>query len=111
MILENLSKNKSVIANCKRQRGEEVVQQDLAITPAQMYDMVQAGKPVGASILSPDYFDDGDHDTNMHVPLDRQRGVDIVEMWNAERKFVKDSYKFNKKQKQKNADFQQKGGE
>lgn len=86
------------LSNCKRLETEEKVQDNQAITPAQMYSLAQQGKPISTHQLPAEYFDDGEPFQSYDLPIDRQRGIDVIDCWNAS----KDSEsKFN--------DFKKKG--
>lgn len=72
-------------SNCKSQPNETKVQSGLALTPAEMYTMAQQGKPISAQILPDDNFDDGEPQCSYDITLDRQRGIDVNDLWNAEK--------------------------
>lgn len=63
--------------------GEAVVQNDLAVTPTQMYDMMQKGIPISTQNLSDDMFYDGDTNPDFALPLDMKRGIDVADCWEA----------------------------
>lgn len=84
MIRSNLNKP-PVFASCKCELHESKVSSGLALTPAQMWDMAQQGKPISTSMLPDEYFDDGDPYATYDVDLDRKRGIDVVELWEAEK--------------------------
>lgn len=68
------------VAVCKRHSGEVVTQPGLALTPAKMLQMAQDGVPI-SSINAESFYDDGQR-TPPDVPtLDRQRGVDLGDLW------------------------------
>lgn len=78
---------------------------DLAITPSQMLSMAEKGLPISNQSLASEYFD-GDVNIGWEVPLDRQRNVDVNEMWNKERdvrkamkEMTKDAKKYHDKRK------------
>lgn len=54
---------------------------DLAMTPAQMMSLAENGIPISNQHLNNEYYD-GDVNISDDIPLDRQRGVDVNEMWN-----------------------------
>lgn len=61
-----------------------VVQPDLAITPSRMASLVDEGIPVSSSLFS-GFFNDGVDNPSWDLPIDQRRGVDVAEVWNAER--------------------------
>ena len=82
-------------AICKYQAHETKVEKGLSTTPAQMWDLASQGKPIGSYMLSDDLFYDGDPYQTYDVPLDRQRGIDINDMWNAQENLKKKFHKFS----------------
>lgn len=54
---------------------------NLALTPTQMLKMQEKGIPISSHNFVNEYYD-GDFNCSWDVPLDRQRGVDINDMWN-----------------------------
>lgn len=68
---------------CRRERNEKPVQGDLALTPSQMFNMMQEGIPITAQEQNKNNFYDGDTNPSFELPLDQQRGVDIADCWNA----------------------------
>lgn len=60
------------------------VQDNLAITPSRMAELVDQGIPVSSSILSGNYSD-GVQNPTWDLPLDLHRGVDVAEVWCAQR--------------------------
>lgn len=73
-------------AKIRRRKGETVVQNDLAYTPTQMAKLVENGIPVTTHNLNPDLFFDGvpKGQGTFDLPLDRLRGVDVADCWQAE---------------------------
>ena len=60
------------------------VTQGLAVTPAQMLEMTEAGVAISAFGLD---YDEGSLDTfaaTAQVPLERIRGIDVVDVWEAQ---------------------------
>ena len=96
MIRRNFSRT-TKFAHCKYQKGEEHVQSGQSITPAQMWELAQQGKPIASHILPDDQFDDGDPYATYDLPLDRQRGIDVVEMWEASKDIGQKFDNFKKK--------------
>lgn len=60
------------------------VQDNLAITPSKMAELVDQGIPVSASLLS-GVADDGIANPSWDLPIDQRRGVDVAEVWCAQR--------------------------
>lgn len=64
----------------KRKSDELPVQRGLAVTPAQMLEMAQEGIPIssqGAEYM----YDDGQRTVDFTPPLERQRRVEIGDLW------------------------------
>lgn len=72
-------------AICKRSRQDQPVQNGLALTPAQMMKMAEKGVPISAQMAPNDEFDLGQDTKNCFLPLERTRGIDISDLWNAEK--------------------------
>ena len=53
----------------------------LAITPAQMLSMAENGIPISNHQLST-LYDEGTVNPSWDIDMDRQRGVDPIDMWN-----------------------------
>lgn len=69
------------------------VQQGLSYTPSMMNKMREQGIPISANSLPSELFEDGDTSNNYEVPLYRQRGIDVADVWEAEqtaRKKIRD---------------------
>ena len=90
MIPKNINKP-TRFANCQVGINENKVQSGLALTPSQMYTLAQQGKPISANILPDDNFDDGQPHCTYELPLDQQRGIDVTDMWNASKIYLKNS--------------------
>lgn len=86
-----MKKIRRKFAHCKRQRGEAIVQNGLAVTPSQVLKMAESGIPASAQMNSA--MIDGHEGSDWVVPLDERRGIDIAQMWqesmNARNKFRK----------------------
>lgn len=76
-----------VYANCKRRRGETPVQNGLAVSPADVLKMAEAGIPASAQMNS--RMIDGHSGSDWNVPLEERRGVDIAAMWQESRNIRK----------------------
>lgn len=66
-------------AHCKRQRGESIVQNGLAVTPSDVLRMAERGIPASAQMNT--QMIDGHTGSDWNVPLEERRGVDIAQMW------------------------------
>ena len=80
--LQTIVKRPYICATCKRKQGELPVHGELAYTPAEMFEMWKLGVPIsndnlGTSIFEPDK-------TVWNIPIERQRGVDIADVWQAQ---------------------------
>lgn len=89
------------------QKDKNPVQSNLALTPAQMDRCREQGVPITPQNINPDLIQDGTTNPQFEIELERQRGVDVAELWqNAEssRKKIKsfDKHQSNKVQKQVN---------
>ena len=69
-------------AYIKRHKGEFNVQSGLAMTPGQMLDRAREGKPIASFMADDEMFDDGGTNKSFEVPILRQRGVDVNDIWN-----------------------------
>lgn len=77
------------LANCKRRKNEEIVQNGLALTPAQILKMAEAGIPA-SSANNPNLVD-GSKENNWIVPIEERRGIDMADLWN-ERQDIKQRF-------------------
>lgn len=59
---------------------DEVTVPDLAVTPAQMLSMAEKGIPITNHHLNNLYVD-GEVNPSWDIDLDRQRGTDVVQLW------------------------------
>lgn len=67
------------------QKEQNPVKSHLAMTPAQMDKAREQGVPITPSNINPDLVEDGTNNPKFEIELERQRGVDIAELWqNAE---------------------------
>lgn len=67
------------------QKDKNPVKSHLAITPAQMDRAREQGIPITPSNVNPDLIQDGTTNPQFEIELERQRGIDIAELWqNAE---------------------------
>lgn len=63
---------------------EEPVNPHLAYDLSQLDELRKQGKPISQSNVESLYYD-GDVNVSFDLPLDQQRGVDINDMWTADR--------------------------
>lgn len=70
---------------CKTRTSVEdiPVRPNLAVTPAQMAKMTEQGVAVSSQIASD--FNDGETNVSFVLPVDRVRGMDIVDFWESEK--------------------------
>lgn len=59
-----------------------VVKQGLSMSPSDVASMAQRGLAVSSQI-DESLFYDGDSSPEIHVPLERLRGIDIAQAWEA----------------------------
>lgn len=59
---------------------DEVTVPDLAITPAQMLAMAEKGIPIANHHLN-QLYTDGEVNPSWEIDMDRQRGTDVVQLW------------------------------
>lgn len=64
----------------KWREDEDKTIPNLALTPSQMLDMAEHGIPISNGNLS-QLYDDGTVNPSWDIDLDRQRGVDVNQMW------------------------------
>lgn len=58
------------------------VKEGLAYTPSQMYELMEKGIPI--SMQNTGTFVDGEPNPSWNVPLERERGVDASDVWQAQ---------------------------
>lgn len=61
--------------------ADREVQNNLAYTPAQMFENAQRGIPISTNMLSDESVDLGTSDTGFDVPLEHQRFHDPAKLW------------------------------
>lgn len=79
-----LKRNQRVIgrlAQVKRKEDELPVKDGLAITPSDMFRMQQQGLPISTANSAAGYR--GEKNPSWDVELDRVRGVDAADLWQA----------------------------
>lgn len=78
------------LCTARRKSGEMIVQNNLALTPADVLKMAESGIPASSQMQSA--MIDGHTGTDWNIPLEERRGVDIADMWqesmNIRKKFV-----------------------
>lgn len=67
-------------AVCKRGENESVVKDGLAYSPADMARLTDRGIPVN-SLAAAKTFYDGDTSDSFHVGAERERFVDVNDLW------------------------------
>lgn len=73
-------KNHGVRAcTCCTHENEQKTIQGLAYTPSQMADMAARGMPVN-NLNSQNYYD-GSPNASYHVGAERERGVEVADLW------------------------------
>ena len=82
------------------QKDKNPVKSHLAITPAQMDNARVQGIPITPSNVNPDLIQDGTTNPQFEIELERQRGVDIAELWQNSESSRKKINSFQKKQSQ-----------
>ncbi|MDM8268199.1 hypothetical protein QUW50_03985 [Barnesiella viscericola] len=93
-VLRTIVKRPYICATCKRKKGELPVHGELAYTPAEMFEMWKQGVPISNDNLGTPTFEPDK--TVWQIPIERQRGVDIADVWQAQqtaRKRVKQAGK------------------
>lgn len=73
-------------ARPRRQSYENVVQNDLAVTPSMMMQAAERGVAITAANLSDSQFFDGvpmSEQQSFNLPIDRLRGIDVADCWQA----------------------------
>lgn len=82
------------------QHDKNPVKSHLAITPAQMDTAREQGVPITPNNVNPDLIQDGTTNPQFEIELERQRGVDIAELWQNAESSRKKLGEFHKKQSQ-----------
>lgn len=58
--------------------------QNLAYTPSQMMKLTERGIPVSSQNMPEGSFFDGEVNPSWTVPIERDRGVDVADVWQAQ---------------------------
>lgn len=83
------------------QKDKNPVKSHLAITPAQMDKAREQGVPITPNNVNPDLIQDGTTNPQFEIELERQRGVDIAELWQNAESSRKKLNSFKKSQSKK----------
>lgn len=68
------------LATCQRGETEPVVREGLAYSPADMARLADKGIPVN-NLVTGKLFYDGSDDPSFHVGAERERFVDVADLW------------------------------
>lgn len=74
---------KGRVATCLRKYGEKPIEKDLAYSPADMARMYAKGMPVNSTNLVGNFSDGSPNVSWNDLTIDRQRGVDVADIWTA----------------------------
>lgn len=83
------------------QKDKNPVKSHLAITPAQMDKAREQGIPITPNNVNPDLIEDGTNNPQFEIELERQRGIDIAELWQNAESSRKKIGEFKKSQSKK----------
>lgn len=81
--LQPIKNKKPIFATCKRKKGELAVKAGLAYTSAEMFDLWKQGVPISNENMGTPTFETDK--TVWNIPIERQRGVDIADVWQADK--------------------------
>lgn len=71
-------------ARPRRRECESIVQSNLSYTPSQMMEMNEKGIAISNQSVNPEMFFDGvSEGLSFELPIDRLRGVDVADCWQA----------------------------
>lgn len=82
IVMFSKSPNKVIFAHLHRTENDVKVQPHLAYDVSDLAQMVQMGKPISTTSAENMYYD-GSSDVSFNLPLDKQRGVDLNDMFQA----------------------------
>lgn len=68
------------MCDCRPINKSLIVQQNLAVTPAQMMSLTEKGIAISTQTLQ---YDEGSLNPSNIVPIDARRGVDVNDVWQA----------------------------
>lgn len=91
------------LCSIQRRFDEQGVQENLAVSPAQMRDMNEKGIAISTQNLPESYFIDGNGENSFFIPITERRGVDSCMMWEEEQTIKK------KMRKARNSDISKYG--
>lgn len=80
---DNKNFNKFNLCSCIRKEGELCTQPNLAYTTGDMFDLWKRGIPIDNQNVTSNFFD-GDKNPSWDVPIERCRGIDIADIWQAQ---------------------------
>lgn len=69
-------------AECKRKKGELAVKAGLAYTSSEMFELWKQGVPISNDNMGTPIFESDK--TVWNIPIERQRSVDIADVWQAQ---------------------------
>ncbi|MBR1798297.1 MAG: hypothetical protein IJ761_00145 [Bacteroidales bacterium] len=82
-MLRSCLNRSSNVKSCLYSADDVIVQNNLAVTPSDMANMVAQGIPVSPTNLGMTY-DEGYSNVDFDIPLDRKRGVDMAMLYEAQ---------------------------
>lgn len=85
MITRYLTKCRDRFVAPQRRENEPIVQNGLAITPTDMYELQQKGIPISVPSLG-ELYDEGYSNLDFTPPLEYTRGVDLNDLYEAGQK-------------------------
>lgn len=71
------------VVNCVRKPDFQPTRPDMAVTPSQMLSMAERGIPVAQQ--NAELFFDGHDNPSWFIPAEQCRGVDVADLWEANR--------------------------
>lgn len=81
---DKLKSKKQILATCVRDGDFPATKPGLAYTPAQMMKLAERGVPISSANIDSHFFD-GQVNPAWDIPLERQRGIDVSDIWQAQR--------------------------
>ena len=83
MFQKKLLKKKQVLATCVREGDFLPTKPGLAYTPAEMLKLAERGVPISSATVDSNFFD-GQVNPAWDIPIERQRGIDVSDVWQAQ---------------------------
>lgn len=80
---EKLLKHGQKCATCVREGDFLPTKPGLAYTPAEMLKLAERGVPISSATIDSNFFD-GQVNPAWDVPIERQRGIDVSDVWQAQ---------------------------